>query len=255
MRESKTVLEVKDLSFSYNHHPVFDGINFKLKRGDYLWVLGPNGSGKTTLVKAVLGIIRPQRGTVLLFGKELYDFDDWGRISYIPQSIDFFDPYLPASAKEVAAMGLLAGRKNPKRLSAEDREIVLEAFRRLGIFNIRNKRIGELSGGQRKRVLIARAMIKRPDLLFMDEPTAAVEPKVREDFYKIADEINDKGTTVILINHDIAGMGINNNKILYINQKQIFFGEGREFCMSEEMGDYFGSSQHIICHQHLEDGK
>lgn len=253
MRESKIILEVKNLSFSYNHHSVFEGISFKLKLGDYLWVLGPNGSGKTTLIKAVLGIIRPQRGKVLLFGKELSDFDGWGRVSYIPQNIDFFDPYLPASAKEVAAMGLLAGKRNPKKLSTKDREMVVEAFRRLGIYEIRNKHIGELSGGQRKRVLIARAMVKRPDLFFMDEPTAAVEPKVREDFYKIADEINEKGTTVVLINHDIAGMGINNNKILYINQKQIFFGEGREFCMSEGMRDYFGSSQHIICHQHVDD--
>lgn len=250
---TQNVLEVRDLTFSFDHALVLEEINFSLETGDYLWVIGPNGSGKTTLVKVILNILRREKGEIYLFDKENDEFREWSRVSYVPQSIALFDPYFPASAMEVAAMGLLSEKRYPKRLSKSDRGRVEEAFLRVGINNIKNRRIGELSGGQLQRVLLARALMTEPDILFLDEPTAAVEPGVREGFFGIVDDLNAKGATIVLINHDISGIGINSNKILYINRSQIFFGSGRDFCLSPDMGNYFGSSQHIICHQHLED--
>jgi len=244
------VVEIKGVSFGYNYHPVIEGINFSLSAGDYLWVIGPNGSGKTTLMKLILGILKPNRGRVALFGKNIEEFTDWRRIAYVPQGIVFFDPFFPATALEVATIGLLPEKKVPKRIGADDRKRVLSAFEKVGIAPLAHRRIGELSRGQRHRVLLAKAIVSNPDLLLLDEPTAAVEPGVREDFFKIVDDLNAEGTTIILINHDIVGMGVRNNKILYINRTQIFFGEGGEFCLADEMGNYFGSFQHIICHQH-----
>ena len=130
-----------------------------------------------------------------------------------------------------------------------------EALERVGIKHIRDQRIGELSGGQLQRVLLAKALITHPRLLFLDEPTAAVEPSVRQDFFGIVDDLNAQGTAIVLINHDIAGMNIHNNKILYINRRQVFFGEGGKFCLAEDMSDYFGKYQHVICHQHAEDSQ
>ena len=247
------VLEVTDLSFGFNHEMVFEGIDFSLEQGDYLWVIGPNGSGKTTLMKVILKIYALRSGSINIFGKGIDEFDEWDRIAYVPQKMLFFDPYFPATAKEVASMRLkvLRGhKKNPKNVGRVDREKVNDAFEKLGISSLMNRRIGELSGGQLQRVFLARALIADSDLIFLDEPTSAIEPRVREDFFKIIDDLNEGGATIVLINHDIAGMGINNNKILYINRKQIFFGEGKEFCLMDEMKDYFGDSQHIICHQH-----
>ncbi len=252
------VLEVTDLSYGFNHEMVIEGIDFSLERGDYLWVIGPNGSGKTTLMKVILKIYALNAGSIDLFGKGIDEFDGWDRIAYVPQRMLFFDPYFPATAKEVASMRLkvLGGRqKNPKNIERKDRERVEDAFEKLGISPLMNKRIGELSGGQLQRVFLARALIANSDLIFLDEPTSAIEPRVREDFFNTIDELNKRGSTIVLINHDIAGMGINNNKILYINKKQIFFGAGRDFCLSDDMGDYFGSSQHIICHQHMDEGE
>lgn len=250
------VLEVKNLSYGFNHDTVFEGINFSLKRGDYLWVIGPNGSGKTTLMKVILGILGLRSGETILFGKGIDEFEEWERVAYVPQKLLFFDPYFPATAREVASMRLMVlggARKRQKRFGRPDKERVGEAFEKLGITQLMNRRIGELSGGQLQRVILARALIANSDIIFLDEPTSAVEPRVREDFFKIIDDLNEKGSTIILINHDISGMGINNNKILYINRQQLFFGEGREFCLSDEMGDYFGNSQHIICHQHIDE--
>ncbi len=261
MMEKKTntekVLEVSDLSYSYNHQTVFEGIDFSLNGGDYLWMIGPNGSGKTTLMKTILGILTAGTGIIRLFGEDIDKFEDWERIAYVPQRLLFFDPYFPATALEVASMRLmvLGGRgKNRGNFGRSKDERIGDAFEKLGISHLMNRRIGELSGGQLQRVILARALIANSDIIFLDEPTSAVEPRVREDFFKIIDDLNERGSTIILINHDISGMGINNNKILFINREQLFFGEGSEFCMSEEMSGYFGSSQHIICHQHLDEG-
>ncbi len=251
--ESPNVLEVKDVTFGYNHWPVIEGINFTLMPGDYLWVIGPNGSGKTTLVKVILGILRPKSGTVRFFGRDPGTFNQWNRVAYVPQKIAFFDPYFPASVNEICEMGLLAEKKQPKRFTRVDRRRVDEALDRVGIHRIRNRRIGELSGGQLQRVLLAKALISGPEILFLDEPTAAVEPSVRKDFFGIVDGLKAQGTTIVLINHDIAGMNIHNNKILYLNRRQVFFGEGGKFCLAEDMSDYFGAYQHVICHQHADD--
>lgn len=254
--DTEKVLEVKNLSYKYNHQTVFEGIDFALDRGDYLWVIGPNGSGKTTLMKTILGILTAGTGVIRLFGKEIDDFEDWERIAYVPQRLLFFDPYFPATAREVASMRLMVvgGRKRGRDgLGRSRSERITDAFEKLGISNLMNRRIGELSGGQLQRVILARALIANSDMIFLDEPTSAIEPRVREDFFRIVDELNESGATIVLINHDISGMGINNNKILFINREQVFFGKGRDFCMSEEMRGYFGSSQHIICHQHFDE--
>ena len=104
------VLEVRDLTFAYNHWPAIEDITFSLAQGDYLWVIGPNGSGKTTLVKNILGILPLKSGVIRLFGRDLRAFDQWNMVAYVPQKIAFFDPFFPASVKEVCAMGLLAER-------------------------------------------------------------------------------------------------------------------------------------------------
>jgi zinc transport system ATP-binding protein len=250
--EETAVLDVKNLTYAYNHWPVIEDITFSLAQGDYLWVIGPNGSGKTTLIKNILGILPLKSGSIRLFGQDLQAFDRWNMIAYVPQKIVFFDPYFPASVREVCAMGLLSERSRRSRSGADDDRRVDEALDRVGIREIRDRRIGELSGGQLQRVLLAKALIAHPRLLFLDEPTAAVEPSVRQDFFGIVDDLNAQGTAIVLINHDIAGMNIHNNKILYINRRQVFFGEGGKFCQARDMSDYFGAYQHIICHQHVD---
>jgi len=112
--------------------------------------------------------------------------------------------------------------------------------------------IGELSGGQQQRVFLARAIVHEPELLILDEPTAALDPETRERFFAMIQELNGKkGVTIILVTHDIGNIGKYASKLLYLDKKIIFYGSFNDFCLSDEMMGYFGAySQHVICHRH-----
>ena len=122
----------------------------------------------------------------------------------------------------------------------------------LEITGIRNRRIGDLSGGQQQRVFIARALVNEPDLLMLDEPASALDPEMRDHFFSLLRELNGiKRVTIIMVTHDIGGIGEHASKLLYLDKRVIFFGGFDEFCRSENMAQFFGAaSQHIICHEH-----
>ena len=122
----------------------------------------------------------------------------------------------------------------------------------MDIMGIRDKLINELSGGQQQRVLLARAMVKEPELLILDEPTVAIDPEMRQRFFDIIMDINrHKGVTVLLVTHDTSSIGKYASKLLYLEGSIVFFGGFDEFCLSEEMSKVFGTfSQHLICHRH-----
>ena len=122
----------------------------------------------------------------------------------------------------------------------------------MDIVEIKNKLIGELSGGQQQRVFIARALVNEPDLLILDEPTAALDPEIREHFFGVLRDLNEtSGITILIVTHDIGSIGKYASTLLYLDKKVIFHGTFDEFCFSTDMGEYFGPfSQHVICHRH-----
>ena len=146
----------------------------------------------------------------------------------------------------------IALKKFPRRLTRSDRETVDKLLDDLGIYDIRAKLIGELSGGQQQRVLLARALVNDPELLILDEPTAALDPETRERFYhKIADVNRSRGVTVLLVTHDTGVIGQHASKMLYLDKRMLFFGSFDDFCHSPEMSSLFGEhSQHLMCHRH-----
>ena len=122
----------------------------------------------------------------------------------------------------------------------------------LGILHLKHKLIGELSGGQLQRVLLARAIVNDPELLVLDEPTAALDPETRGRFYAMIADINrTRGVTILLVTHDSGAVGEHASKMLYLDKKVLFFGSFDEFCCSPEMSTLFGEhSQHLMCHRH-----
>jgi len=246
------VISIADLSFQYQSAEVLTDISFEVAAGDYVGLVGPNGSGKTTLVRAILGIARSAAGRVALFGQGLDQFKDWYKIGYLPQKTDGFNPNFPATVREIVSLGLIARKSFPKRLDRADRSAVDHALERLGIADIGQKRIGELSGGQQQRTLIARAIVGDPELMILDEPSAALDPESRGHFFALLEDLNLNGrVTMILVTHDIGTIGQYASKLLYIDRKVIFFGGFDEFCRSENMTALFGGgAQHIICHRH-----
>jgi zinc transport system ATP-binding protein len=249
---SAAVISVENLHFQYQTVDVLTDISFDVEGGDFVGLVGPNGSGKTTLVRAILGIVRPQSGRLRLFGQDLERFRDWRRIGYLPQKLGGYNPNFPATVREVVSLGLIARKSFPRRLDRADRHAVDRALERLGIADIGHKLIGELSGGQQQRVLIARAMVSDPELIILDEPTAALDPETRELFFATLRDLNrNSAVTMILVTHDIGTIGEYAGKLLYIDRKIIFYGGFDLFCRSENMTALFGgSAQHIICHRH-----
>lgn len=246
------IISVKNLEVKYDGRQIFSGISFDIEKGDYIGIAGQNGSGKTTLIKAVLGLIKSEKGEIRIDGVSLDHFKDWQKIGYLPQSLALSNPLFPATVKEIVALGLLSQKTFPKRIGKKDDEKILEALKLLNISDIQGKLIGELSGGQQQRVFLAHALVSNPEILILDEPTTALDPEIRESFFGTIRRLNrEKGVTILLISHDVGYIGQFATKLLYLDKSIVFYGPFRKFCESEEMANYFGEHfQHFICHQH-----
>jgi zinc transport system ATP-binding protein len=246
------MLSVEQLSFRYNSVEVLSDISFSVDAGDYIGLVGPNGSGKTTVIKIILGLMQQEKGTVTLFGTDSSTFRDRHKIGYLPQKPTHFNPHFPATVKEIVSLGLFSKMRFPKRITKDDEAVIYEAMEMADVLDISDALIGELSGGQQQKVLVARAVVNKPELLILDEPTTALDPEARENFFKVLYELNlKKNVTVILVTHDIASIGKYASKLLYLDKKIIFYGSFEDFCLSENMTHYFGEfTQHLICHRH-----
>jgi zinc transport system ATP-binding protein len=244
-----TVVEVKDLSVQYGEMPVLTEVSLKVNKGDYIGLVGPNGSGKSTLIRCMLGLISPSRGSVLLFGESSASMMHREKVGYLPQRIDFFNPRFPSTVSEIVSQGMIANKRAGR---ADVRGRLEKALKLLDIAPIRDRLIGDLSGGQQQRTFIARALVNDPDFLILDEPASALDPETRDNFFSLLHDLNQtKKVTIILVTHDIGGIGEHASKLLYLDKRIIFYGGFNEFCRSENMAKLFGpSSQHIICHEH-----
>ncbi len=239
-----------NVGFSYDAKEVLKDVSFSIKAGDYVGLVGPNGSGKSTLIRLVLGLEKPATGEINLFGRPVRRFANWEKIGYLPQRNSAFSRFFPAKVREVVALGLV-----PKKGGGpvgRDGSAIEKALALMDITDIKDKMINELSGGQQQRVLLARAIVKEPELLILDEPTVAIDPEMRQRFFDVIMELNrQEGVTVLLVTHDVSSIGKYASKLLYLEGSVVFFGGFDEFCLSEEMTKVFGTfSQHIICHRH-----
>lgn len=249
----QNIIETKKLSVRYDKTEVLHDISFNVSPGDFIGLAGPNGAGKTTLVKTILGLIPISDGTIELFNTSSNKFSNWGKIGYLPQKNSTINALFPATVLEIVMLGLMSQKKWPKKINSSDKNKVDEILETLEISNLRNRMLSELSGGQQQKVLLARSLVSKPELLIFDEPSTALDPLSRESFYELIKKLNKElGIAVILITHDTAYIGQYANKLLYIDKELIYFGNFTDFCHSEKMSSYFSTyEQHAICHQHI----
>jgi zinc transport system ATP-binding protein len=175
-----------------------------VRKGDFLGVIGPNGAGKTTLLNVFLGLLRPTRETVSLFGGPVSSAG-LRRVDYVPQKSLSVDRGFPSTVYETVVMGRASKMGPFHRFSHEDVDRAEEAMRLLGIHDLKNRKMGQLSGGQFQRVIFAKALVGEPELLVLDEPTSGVDTPTRTEIYKTLEELNgQRGITVVLSTHDIG---------------------------------------------------
>lgn len=246
------IIEIKNLSVNYGPTEALNNITCKIEKGDFIGLVGPNGGGKTTLVKTILGLLPATSGQILLFNQKMSVFRDFQKIGYLPQKHTGINPLFPASVEEVILLGILSVKKWPKKISRDDWQKVNALCENLGITNLKKNLISELSGGQQQKVLLARAIVSHPELLILDEPSTALDPNSREQFFALLKDLNSqKNITIILITHDTGYIGKYADKLLYIDRKLVFSGKIKDFCPSGEIASCFEKSdQHIIWHQH-----
>ena len=218
---NQTIIETHNLHFSYNGQPVISGVILKIQSGDFMAMIGPNGGGKTTLLKLMLGLLKADSGSIRIFGKPPKEVSY--RIGYVPQDIHINQNF-PISASDVVLMGKLKPGKRWSRHAKEDRMEVLQALERVGIGKYSNRRIGELSVGQKQRVFIARALVTDPDILFLDEPTASIDTKGQNEFYAILKELNQK-ITIIVVSHDLMVISRYVKSVACVNQSLHYHGD------------------------------
>jgi zinc transport system ATP-binding protein len=193
------LIQLEGVSFSYNKHPVLEEVSLDVLDGDFIAVIGPNGGGKTTMLKLMLGLIRPDRGSVRVLGGPAEGSSH--RIGYVPQDVHINRDF-PITALDIVQMGKLTPRRRFSRSSGPDRRDALEALERMEMAAFADFRIKELSGGQRQRIFIARALVAKPKILLLDEPTASIDTRGQADFLNFLKELN-KEVTILIVSHDL----------------------------------------------------
>jgi len=193
------LVEINSVDFSYNGDTVLEDIDLDVRQGDFMAMIGPNGGGKTTLLKLMLGLLTPDAGTIRVNGDSPRKASSC--IGYVPQDVHINSRF-PITALDVVLMGKLDPKKRWARKTAANRREVLDTLEQLEMGAHAEKKIGELSGGQRQRVFIARALVTRPKLLLLDEPTASIDSRGQNDFFRLLEELN-REITIVVVSHDL----------------------------------------------------
>lgn len=221
------LIKTENLTLSYENMTVIENLSFEIKSGDYVCIVGENGSGKSTLVKALLGLKKPESGTI-----ELSDGLKQNEIGYLPQQTDAQRDF-PASVFEVVISGCLNSRGVRPFYSAREKKTALDNIEMLGISELKNRSYRELSGGQQQRVLLARALCATKKLLLLDEPVTGLDPMVTSELYEIIERINKSGVTVVMVTHDMQSALKYASHTLCLTERENFFGTTEEFLQSD----------------------
>jgi zinc transport system ATP-binding protein len=214
-KAGRPVIELANVSFFYNGMPVLEDINLTVEEHDFLSIVGPNGGGKTTILKLVLGLIKPSKGRVSVFGMPPEKARK--KIGYMPQSTAL-DKLFPVSVLDVVLMGRLGAGTRFGLYTRADREAAREALQQVELYDVRERPFAELSGGQHQRVLIARALVSHPHLLLLDEPTANVDIAVETEFYHFLRKLSDT-MTIVLVTHDLGFVSKHVKTVACVNRR------------------------------------
>lgn len=215
-----SLVSITKAKLGYNNIPVVDGLSFDIEEKDFICIVGPNGAGKTTLIRGILGLIP------LMAGKISFNINE-NQIGYMPQETTV-DANFPASVFEIVLSGSL--NKRGIFYSSETKTKASETLKLLGISKLEKQSFSELSGGQRQKVLLARALMATDKLLILDEPSNNLDQKSKESLYALVQKLNSEhNIAIVMVTHDLDHGNLIGNKILSLAPKDYFFGTTEEY--------------------------
>jgi len=207
------ILELKNLSYSYDKTRVLENINLDILDNDFLAIIGPNGGGKSTLLKLILGLLKVKEGKIINHLKK-------DLLGYVPQNtnlnIDF-----PITALEVVLLGHIVNKKQIFGYNKEDIACAMSSLKKVSMDKFSDFKIGDLSGGQRQRVFIARALCSNPKVMLLDEPTASIDVKGQKEIYELLKELN-KSIAVVVVSHDISVLLNYAKNVAHVNKSLVY---------------------------------
>jgi iron complex transport system ATP-binding protein len=237
----KWAVETKKISFSYGRLAVFSRLSFKTARGEFVGVIGPNGSGKSTLLKLIAGILKPVSGEISLFGERITDFERREiarRLSFLPEEVKF---YFDFKAMDIVLQGRAPHLGWWRFAGESDFKIAKSALSRVDALHLTERMMNTLSAGEKKRVLLARALTQEPEIILLDEPIAELDLKHQYEFLDLLSELNRKeGLSVILSSHDVNLISLYADKLLLLNRCQKrAFGRPGEVLSEENLSEIY----------------
>lgn len=236
MKDDAILFSCCDAALGYEHKPLLEHLNFEVRRGDYICVVGENGSGKSTLLRSMLGLIQPLSGRIECPAQKE------GRIGYLPQQTEAQRSF-PATVEEVVRSGFLNRRGVHIVYSRAEKAAALMNMGKLGVLELRGRCYRELSGGQQQRVLLARALCAAESLLILDEPVTGLDPAATQELYKILRYLNQKeNLAVVMVTHDLTAALQEAKTVLHIGRSGWFCGSVEEYLQSSE-GKRFGGDR------------
>jgi zinc transport system ATP-binding protein len=222
------LVEARGLRFGYTEEPVLVDVSVAVRPGEFVALVGPNGSGKSTLLRLLLGSLRPDAGSVRLFGLPPTEVADRGRLGFVPQR-PVLASETPATVQEIVAAGRLARRGWWRPLTRYDRRAITHALSSVGLDGMAERPVTELSGGQQQRAFIARAFASEPDLLILDEPTAGVDAESQVRFRdSLVHLIREHGGGVLLVSHELAAVADVVDRVIVLKRSVVFDGPPSE---------------------------
>lgn len=237
---TENIITVRGLGFDYGDGWVFHNLDLDIPQGDFVAVIGANGAGKSTMMKMLAHALEPTVGEIYYFGRPIAEFSDWQKIGYVPQNPAKLQREFPISVEEVVSLGLLSSGSLLRRFGQQERKAVDEALSVFNLTGLRKRKIGELSGGQQQRVFLARAMVKRPEILLLDEPATGIDTASKAELYAMLKRINrEQGVTIVMISHDLELAAEAAKSALCIDHGICFRGEVHAALQHHHKHGYF----------------
>lgn len=221
------VINLQKVGFTYGEQWLFKDISVQITEGDFVAVIGPNGAGKSTLLRLIANIYPPTAGQVYLFGQPITAFKDWQKIGYVPQNPARQQKSFPITVREVIALGCLRANSLWSALTKTDKQAIDAVLTEFDLQTLAERRIGDLSGGQQQKVFLAKALVKKPQLLLLDEPATGIDSQTKVELYERLAILNKAGCTVVMISHDLELTARVASSALCVDRGVCFYGKAQ----------------------------